>query len=212
VMKAPGGFFYARDGIYGTLVFTGATTAETCRLHGPGGSISGAFLPGAHGGVYDPFTNTVITMGNNCLTQLNAVTGAIIGSNCFGGGNFDQGTVDGNGHGYIAQNPNIFFIDYAASGLINAPTFTISANVRSSLDDVAPLVGEGTTDPCPPGTTGTPPECIPDEREVGGEFLPIETTSLLLAASSSPASWLISRTIVALGIGAYVFTRNSNNM
>jgi len=47
---------------------------------------------------------------------------------------------------------------------------------------------------------------------IGGEFLPIETTSLLLAAASSPAAWLTSLTIAALGIGAYVFTRNPNNI
>ena len=228
LIDTPSGFFYALNGIYGTLTFTGATTAETCRLHGAGGSLTNANLPGAHGGVYDLFTDSVITMGNNCLTQLNAVTGAIIGSNCFAGGNFDQGTVDGQGHAYIAQNPNIFFLDYAASGLVNAPTFSTSTFVKNAMDDVAPLVGEGSTDPCPPGTTGTPPDCVPDEEQcppgttgtppdcepivVGGEFLPIETTSLLLAAASSPAAWLTSLTIVALGIGAYVFTRNSNNM
>jgi len=52
----------------------------------------------------------------------------------------------------------------------------------------------------------------PPPPTVGGEFLPIETTSLLLAAAYSPASWLVSLTIAALGIGAYVFTRNPNNM
>jgi len=145
------------------------------------------------------------------VTQLSAA-GVLIGSQCFPGGGFDQGTVDGQGHAFIAQNPNIFFLDYSATGLVATASFSASTSVRSSLDDVAPLVGEGTTDPCPPGTTGTPPECIPDERDVGGEFLPIETTSLLLAAASSPAAWLTSLTIVALGIGAYVFTRNSNNM
>jgi len=46
----------------------------------------------------------------------------------------------------------------------------------------------------------------------GGEFLPIETTSLLLAAAQSPLSWLTSLTIATLGIGAYVFTRNPNNI
>jgi len=203
LIDTPGGFFYARNGIYGTLTFTGATTADTCRLHGAGGALSNANLPGAHGGVYDPFTNTVITMGNNCVTQLNVVSGAIIGSNCFAGGNFDQGTVDGQGHAYIAQNPNIFFLDYAASGLVNNPTFSTSTFVRSAMDDVAPLVGTGSTDPDPE------PE---PELPVGGEFLPIATTSLLLAAAQSPVSWLTSLTIVALGIGAYVFTRNPNNM
>jgi len=211
VISTPGGFFYDNNGIFGTLTFTSATTAETCQFYGPGGLL-GATLNGAHGGVYDPFTDTIITMGNNCLNQFDS-TGVLIATMCFPGGGFDQGTVDGNGHAYIAQNPNIFFLDYAASGKIDdAGNFFTSTNVRSSLDDVAPLVGEGSTDPCPPGTTGTPPECIPDEREVGGEFLPIETTSLLLAAASSPAAWLTSLTIVALGIGAYVFTRNSNNM
>jgi len=47
---------------------------------------------------------------------------------------------------------------------------------------------------------------------VGGEFLPIDSTALLLAAAQSPASWLATLTIAALGIGAYVFTRNPNNM
>jgi len=56
----------------------------------------------------------------------------------------------------------------------------------------------------------TPPP--PTTPKVGGEFLPIETTSLLLAAASNPASWLTSLTIAALAIGAYVFTRNPNNM
>jgi len=60
------------------------------------------------------------------------------------------------------------------------------------------------------------PSCVtpppPPPRPVGGEFLPIETTSLLLAAASSPAAWLTSFTVTALGIGVYVFTRNSNNM
>jgi len=49
------------------------------------------------------------------------------------------------------------------------------------------------------------------DRQVGGELLPIETTSLLLAAAQSPA-WLTALTIAALGIGAFVFTRNQNNI
>jgi len=47
---------------------------------------------------------------------------------------------------------------------------------------------------------------------VGGEFLPIDSTALLLAVASTPAAWLSSLALVALGIAAYVFTRNPNNM
>jgi len=47
---------------------------------------------------------------------------------------------------------------------------------------------------------------------VGGDLLPIDSTALLLAAAQSPSTWLTSLAIAALGIGAYVFTRNPNNM
>ena len=47
---------------------------------------------------------------------------------------------------------------------------------------------------------------------IGGEIIPIDATVLLLAAAQSPAAWLTTLTIAALGIGAYVFTRNSNNV
>ncbi len=54
----------------------------------------------------------------------------------------------------------------------------------------------------------TTPETVP----VGGEFSPIDSTALLLAAAQSPSAWLSSLALVALGIGAYVFTRNPSNM
>jgi len=50
------------------------------------------------------------------------------------------------------------------------------------------------------------------ERVIGGELLPIDSTALLLAAAQSPVAWLSSLALVALGIGAYVFTRKPNNM
>lgn len=51
-----------------------------------------------------------------------------------------------------------------------------------------------------------------EETVVGGEIIELDTTALLLAGAQSPATWLTSLTIAALGIGAYVFTRNTNNM
>jgi len=50
------------------------------------------------------------------------------------------------------------------------------------------------------------------EDVVGGELLSIDSTALLMAAASSPSAWLSSLALVALGIGAYVFTRNPSNM
>jgi len=47
---------------------------------------------------------------------------------------------------------------------------------------------------------------------VGGELLPIDSTALLIAAAQSPAAWMTSITFAIIGVGAYIFTRNPNNM
>jgi len=47
------------------------------------------------------------------------------------------------------------------------------------------------------------------DREVGGEFLPIETTSLLLAGAQS-FSWMIPVVLSVLGIGLFVVSRKSD--
>ena len=50
------------------------------------------------------------------------------------------------------------------------------------------------------------------DSAVGGESLSIDSTALILAGAQSPSVWLSSLALVALGIGAYVFTRNPSNM
>ena len=61
---------------------------------------------------------------------------------------------------------------------------------------------------CPPGTTGTPPDCEP--IVVGGEFLPIDSTALLLAGSQS-FSWMIPVILSGIGIGLFVFRKSENS-
>jgi len=46
---------------------------------------------------------------------------------------------------------------------------------------------------------------------VGGEIIPIDATSLILAGAQTPAVWIISA-FSALGIGAFWFTRNPYNV
>jgi len=86
------------------------------------------------------------------------------------------------------------------------PNFQGGPDESWAIDNIE-IILNGINDP---SCDTTPPPPLPPT--VGGEFLPIETTSLLLAAASSPAAWLTSLTIAALGIGAYVFTRNPNNI
>jgi hypothetical protein len=78
------------------------------------------------------------------------------------------------------------------SGNISQASFTITVN----------LVEE-----CPPGTT--PPDCEPiDGKVIGGELIPIESTSLLLAGAQS-FSWMIPVVLSVLGIGLFAVSRKS---
>ena len=52
---------------------------------------------------------------------------------------------------------------------------------------------------------------IDNNQVVGGEIIPIEVTSLILAGAQTPAVWMISA-FSALGIGAFWFTRNPYNV
>lgn len=142
LISTPTGFFYTAAGSggfgnFGTLSFTTATTATTTAL---------GFYAAAHGAAFDPYTGSIIMMGDNHITQVD-LTGAILADLTFSGMAFDQGTVDGAGHLFAASNTgHMTFVDYAASGLITSG-FLSTQFLASNLDDVAPLVGAGSTRP-----------------------------------------------------------------
>jgi hypothetical protein len=111
-------------------------------------------ISSAHGGVYDPLTDTFLTFGDNFISQYTAATGALLVTlDLLSLGIFvdlDQGTVDGAGHILAASNGgDLFFMDYAATGSIATSTFATAVFLDTNLDDVAPLVGVGTTTEVP---------------------------------------------------------------
>jgi len=215
IIKTPSGYYYTRsgsggNGVYGTITFVG-NTGTTTRLHaaagtfgGPAGSVGILNLPATHGGVYDPYTNKVITFGDNFMTQFD-LAGNIVstlditgkGTNTPGAGSFqlDQGTVDGAGHVFAACNcGNLYFVDYRASGLVGAATnFIENPFLGSSLDDIAPLTGFGTT-----------------EEPVGGSILPIDTVALLVAGIQSMTIWIAPVLAGAAGTAAFYLKTRKN--
>lgn len=159
LIDTPSGFYYTASGpggfgSFGTITFnTGnhvtATSATVSVMHGLGGSVSPSVLEAAHGGVYDPLTNTIILGGDGHITQL-SLTGAVLADRTFAGMTFDQGTVDGEGHLFWASNSgHLLFMDYGANGaasqLDDVGVFSSIQFLASNLDDIAPLVGSGTT-------------------------------------------------------------------
>ena len=192
IMDTPVGFFYASNDRFGTISFTNPTTATTTRLYGPATVAGPVPGNGAHGGVYDPFSNTIITFGGSTVNQWD-MTGALLNTKSFPGAGFDQGTVDGKGHLFIASNPNLFFLDYSSDMQINTAThFNTLVFVKSTLDDVAPLVGQGSTEP---------------GDAIGGEILSIDSASLLLAGLQTNVSWVIPVLLSVAGIGLVIVKR-----
>jgi hypothetical protein len=133
------------SGGFGNIGFLDLTTDTTTRV------ASG--VPAAHGGTYDPFTNTIIMFGDGHITQFNPTTLAVVSDLSLGGGTFDQGTVDGNGHVFVANNDgNLTFLDISKSGLVGSPDFMTTQFLAGSLDDVAPLSGAGSSTTPEPGS------------------------------------------------------------
>jgi hypothetical protein len=104
-------------------------------------------LPAAHGLTYDPYTGDLILFGDSHVTQIDPNTLAVVSDLALGlGSNFDQGSVDGLGHIFIANNGgNMAFIDIANSKKVGAADFMATPFVAGALDDIAPLVGPGST-------------------------------------------------------------------
>jgi hypothetical protein len=123
------------SGDFGTVVFNDVThTATLTRLK------TGLF---AHGLTFDPFTNDLIVSSAGTIQQLDAAGNVL--STVTGSGNFDQSSVDGKGHLFVASNGGgLEFVDYDATGLIGAAgNFTAEPFLASSLDDIAPISGLG---------------------------------------------------------------------
>jgi hypothetical protein len=129
-----------------------------------------------------------------------------------GAANFVSPLLDSN------QNPasgGFVSLQFACDGtLFGGTARAIQSNDGGFLATINPNTGIFTLSPNP-ATGGSSLGGLAFDTQcpiVGGDFLPIDTTTLLLAAAQSPAAWLSSLTIIALGIGAYVFTRNPSNL
>jgi hypothetical protein len=122
-------------GDFGTVVFNDVTHTATLTL-----LQTGLF---AHGLTFDPFTNDIIISSQNVIQQLDAAGNVL--STVTGSGNFDQSSVDGHGHLFVASNSGfLMFVDYDATGLIGAGSnFKASPFLADALDDIAPLSGAG---------------------------------------------------------------------
>lgn len=140
----PGGKVYYTDagtggfGNFGTIdLATGATTQLL------------SSVPAAHGMVYDPFSNTLVLGGSNHISQIDLSTNLVIHDLTVSGDTFDQGAVDGKGHLFWADNNGRFFyMDYSTTSNVgSANNFVSNTFFKSSLDDIAPLIGAGGTMP-----------------------------------------------------------------
>ncbi len=102
-------------------------------------------LPGAHGMAYDAFSGDIILFGGINIVQFDPATGAFVDNWTLPNVNFDQGTVDGKGHLFVADMKGyLLFMDYSETKRIGDTTnFWTHPTVAANMDDVAPLSGLG---------------------------------------------------------------------
>lgn len=134
----------------------GGTLGRLTNLGGVGNAVTNRFSIGgvtsAHGLVYDSFTGLMTTFGAGAVGTFdpNQATDATLAASLKQrsgiNADFDQGSVDGQGHAFIAGNGQITFIDYRASGdITNAANFVAIRGGFSGIDDLAPLSGLGSS-------------------------------------------------------------------
>jgi len=106
----------------------------------------------------------------------------------------DGGSSDDVGIQSLSVSPNIF-----SCSSLGANTVTLTVTDTS-----------GNTSTCQAVVTVEDPQnaCLVDNQVIGGEIIPIEATSLILAGAQS-FSWMIPVVLSILGIGLFVVSRKS---
>ena len=115
-------------------------------------------LRGAHGITFDEYAASLFLFGSFSILQIDSGTPDVISSqrNILGL-RFDQGTVDGRGHLFAADNGGkLVFIDYSATRKVgDRPNRVETRFLDPGLDDLAPLTGPGAR-PAAKGKSRTP--------------------------------------------------------
>ena len=103
-------------------------------------------LRGAHGITFDESTASLFLFGSFSILQIDSGTPTVISSqrNVLGL-RFDQGTVDGRGHLFAADNGGkLVFVDYSATRKVGDERNRVETRfLDPNLDDLAPLTGPG---------------------------------------------------------------------
>jgi hypothetical protein len=126
------------NGVVGTITIAGGPEAPTSAV-----TSSPVSLPASHGMVYDPFSDSFVTMGDDEISRFSPA-GSLLETLSFAGQGitFDQGTVDGLGHIFAASNSgSLVLVDYT-DGTLAAST-SDTQFLANALDDIAPRVGPG---------------------------------------------------------------------
>lgn len=145
--------FSGATGHVGVITISGGFATTSCFKDPTTGQC--ITYTGVHGLSYDPFSGDLMVFGANYINQI-STTGALVAHETVTnppGLVFDQGSADGFGHILIASNTGyLFFEDYRATSIGaagNFEYFTNSGGAFNNLDDLAPLVGPGSSTSVP---------------------------------------------------------------
>jgi hypothetical protein len=164
----------------------------------------------AHGMAYDAYTGHLMLFGDSHVAQIDPATMNIVSTRAFAGVQFDQGTTDGRGHLFVADNNGqLLFMDYSDSHLVGAAgNFVDLRFLDSCLDDVAPLSGPGSFDFIAPTITGT---ATPAPNMYGWNNTPVTVEFTCTDAESGVAGCTGPTTLTGEGPGQSVTGTATDN-
>jgi len=148
LIVTPNGFYYTYDstpyngyaGEFGSVQFQDATGTSALL------TVINTNLGCYHSGYFDPFSNSLLTWGDNKICQYSFTTDSWSSTTVSGASEFDQGTPDGLGHLFIADNAGVlWYMRYQTTKNVATADKVGQLLSVGYLDDVAPLIGAGGT-------------------------------------------------------------------
>ena len=158
--------------------------------------------------------------GNNSNLEVNGPSGSLTIFGTFTMNDVDDdiilrnsgGTITVQCSGVVTLGNGMIFVTLSAGAgtLVNHGTITGTANDAIVISSLGLVQNSGTLPAGIINNAGGTLQTIPSICIVGGEFLSIDSTALLLAGAQS-FSWMIPVVLSVLGIGMFVVSRKSEN-
>ncbi len=147
----------------------------------------------------------VLVAYDDVIHRTNAAGAVIDTYDVTGAGRWFALNLDGDGTSFWSADFDglVCRFDIATGGGVDNELICWNTGTGTTTTFGLSVKGEVTEARCPPGTVGTPPNCIPIDA-IGGNIIPLDSTMVLAAGAQYTAAWMIPVIVSGIGIAIVI--------